>query len=164
VLTQSCDLANDDVTADTPVVYCPTFDAASTKFSGKIINKDMWNKLQKGQLRSKHLLSRSILEDLPLDYQVVDLSRVYSLPYGFVRHYINSRGNRLRLKSPYRESLSQAFASQYARVALDSPIPTEFPYTPTDIQAALDASRVNVSEKIVVKDSDHVTNSTASVE
>lgn len=59
------------------------------------------------------------------DYQVVDFRNTISLPIGYVR-YLNQRPlPRLRLKSPYREHMAQAFAFTYMRVALEADLKRE---------------------------------------
>lgn len=55
--------------------------------------------------------------------QIVDFSKVYSLPVLFLESWLGSRGDRrLRLLPPYREHLSQAFARFFMRVGLPQDI------------------------------------------
>jgi len=49
---------------------------------------------------------------------VVDFHRLFTLPKAFVSWFAASSGPRLRLRSPYREHLAQAFARYFMRVGL----------------------------------------------
>jgi hypothetical protein len=49
---------------------------------------------------------------------IVDFGRVFSLPMEYVQRHAENQGSRLRLRPPYREHLSQAFARFFMRVGL----------------------------------------------
>lgn len=49
---------------------------------------------------------------------MVDFHRLFTLPKVFVTHFAVDAGKRLRLRSPYREHLAQAFARYFMRVGL----------------------------------------------
>src|SRR5262249_44474717 len=53
-----------------------------------------------------------------LEWSVVNFHRLYTLPKTFLQQYAQSLGPRLRLRSPYREQLAQAFARYFMRVGL----------------------------------------------
>jgi hypothetical protein len=53
-----------------------------------------------------------------LQWSVVDFHRLFTLPKAFVQQFAASAGPRLRLRSPYREYLAQAFARYFMRVGL----------------------------------------------
>lgn len=57
-------------------------------------------------------------QEPPLEWSVVTFHRLYSLPKPFLRGFAASLGPRLRLRSPYREHLAQAFARYFMRVGL----------------------------------------------
>lgn len=58
-----------------------------------------------------------------LAQRVVDFSDVYTIPRTFLESLVGQRGQkRLRLRPPYREHLSQAFARFFMRVGLPVPI------------------------------------------
>jgi len=75
-------------------------------------------KLRRGDQPSYHLLNRSSIKDFELDYTIVDFRNVFGVPYAFLLNYINKTERRLRLLSPYKEHLSQAFARFFMRVGL----------------------------------------------
>lgn len=53
------------------------------------------------------------------DHRIVDFHEVYTIPKSFLEQLLTQRGgNRLRLRSPYREYLSQSFARFFMRVGL----------------------------------------------
>ncbi len=53
-----------------------------------------------------------------LPWSVVDFHRLFTLPKAFVTRFAAGSGLRLRLRSPYREHLAQAFARYFMRVGL----------------------------------------------
>ena len=55
-----------------------------------------------------------------LSWSLVDFRRTYSLPTDDASQLADRLGPRLRLRSPYREHLAQAFARFYMRVGLPS--------------------------------------------
>ena len=54
---------------------------------------------------------------------IVDFRTVFSVPFDFLKHKILNTPTRLRLLSPYKEHLSQAFARFFMRVGLPVDIP-----------------------------------------
>ncbi len=54
----------------------------------------------------------------PLPWSLVDFRALYILPKGIAAEHALKVGDRLRLRSPYREHLSQAFARYIMRVGL----------------------------------------------
>ena len=57
------------------------------------------------------------------DYLVVDFRSVFSVPINYLSAKAKSQEKRLRLKPPFREHLSQAFARFFMRVGLPADIP-----------------------------------------
>ena len=54
---------------------------------------------------------------------VVDFREIYSLPFEYLVKHATELGPRWRLKSPFLEHFSQAFARFFMRVGLPSTIP-----------------------------------------
>ncbi len=54
----------------------------------------------------------------------MDFNTVFSIPHGIMKQIALSKGKRLRLRSPYKEKLAQAFAYFHMRVALPIDIPS----------------------------------------
>lgn len=120
VITQSCDLENDK-TSD--VVLCAHWDVENAKQQGLPVGKkDALPEIQKGRRPRYTLLNRCALVNPSLDLRIVDCGRVFCLPFSYVQELAIQQGPRLRLRSPYREHLSQAFARFFMRVGLPQDI------------------------------------------
>lgn len=118
VMTQSCDLENGKIP---DVVLCAHWEVEEAKRQGlPLSKKEALSEVQKGRRPRYTLLNRS--EILPLNLRVVDCGRVFCLPFSYVQALAVSQGPRLRLRSPYREHLSQAFARFFMRVGLPQDI------------------------------------------
>ena len=121
VLTQSCDLDNKKVSQ---VVLCPIypiseFEEANPPFA----KKGKWNEVLRGRIEGLHLLASPTNPGNNREALVVDLRQIYTLPYEYLVKHATELGSRWRLKSPYLEHFSQAFARLFMRVGLPSSIP-----------------------------------------
>ena len=122
VLTQSCDLDQKKVRLVAMCPICPIaiFEGKNPDFKK---GKKHWNEVRKGRMEGLHLLGA--IND-PRDNRealVVDFREIYSLPYKYLEEHATGLGQRWRLKSPFLEHFSQAFARFYMRVGLPSTIP-----------------------------------------
>jgi hypothetical protein len=63
-------------------------------------------------------LVRKRTEPPTIPWSVVDFHRLHTLPKSFVGRFAASVGSRIRLRSPYREHLAQAFARYFMRIGL----------------------------------------------
>lgn len=121
VLTQSCDLEQGRarLVACCPVFRLVDFESANPEF----LKRGVWEAVRKGRCEGLHLLASP---DVPADNRqavVVDFREVYSLPLGYLQERAVELGDRWRLKSPYLEHFSQAFARFFMRVGLPAAIP-----------------------------------------
>jgi len=57
------------------------------------------------------------------EYLIVDFRSIFSVHFDFLVEFVKEKGDRIRLLSPYREHLSQAFARFFMRVGLPVDIP-----------------------------------------
>jgi hypothetical protein len=65
------------------------------------------------------MLNEGEIGNLKLTHRIVDFHDVYTLPMTFLESFLqNKQQSRLRLRPPYREHLSQAFARFFMRVGL----------------------------------------------
>jgi len=120
VMTQSCDLGNNKIP---DVVLCAHFDfEVAERLDPILAKKDALSEIQKGRRPRYSLLNRSDLLDPPLGLRIVDCGKVFCLPFAFVQALAAHQGPRLRLRPPYREHLSQAFARFFMRVGLPQDI------------------------------------------
>lgn len=78
--------------------------------------------LRRGGTHNVHMLNRCDLEGFAREIQLVDFKLTFNLASSYLKRRCG-QGPRLRLKSPYIEHLSQAFARYFMRVGLPSDIP-----------------------------------------
>lgn len=121
ILTQSCDLENKKVRLVTlsPIYSLTEFERINPAFT----KKGKWEEVRRGRLEALYLLASPIEPGNNRDALVVDFGEIYSLPYEYVEKYATKLGQRWRLKSPFLEHFSQAFARCFMRVGLPSAIP-----------------------------------------
>lgn len=121
VMSQSCDLKQKKVDL---VLVCPLWSLGEFgKRNSFYKSKKGKESLRRGYLPGYHLLNKCDLNKFKTDYLVVDFRSVYSVPFDFILKLAENNERRLRLLSPYREHLSQAFARFFMRVGLPSNIP-----------------------------------------
>lgn len=127
IMTQSCDFQK--LNDDDPIILCPRFNLedSETVAGKKLNNKEGWSNLRKGNYVHLYLLNKCDLQSNVFPYQVVDLRRVFSTPYSFVKKFVESENSRVRLLPPYREHLAQAFARQFMRIGLPIDLPEKYP-------------------------------------
>jgi hypothetical protein len=127
IISQSCDLENKKIDF---VQLCPMISynefvegvkTSSPNTNTKAILRVM-NDIRIGRMSRYYMLHASDLDGFKKEIQIVDLGTSYSIPRDVMKQMVASHGNRLRLLSPYKEQLAQAFAYFYMRVALPSPI------------------------------------------
>jgi hypothetical protein len=121
VLTQTCDLAarKASMVACCPIHKLVAYEEVNPHFA----KRREWEKVRTGRLAGLHMIASA---DNPADNRdsfVVDFREIHSLPIEYVLEFVQSRGERLRLNSPYLEHFSQAFARFFMRVGLPSQIP-----------------------------------------
>lgn len=120
VMTQSCDLENNKIS---DVVLCAHWDLENAKQQDASLAKNNALAEIKGGRRPRYtLLNRCEIPTLPLKVRIVDCGKVFCLPLAFIQELAAQQGPRLRLRSPYREHLSQAFARFFMRVGLPQDI------------------------------------------
>jgi hypothetical protein len=133
VLTQACDLEQKSVD---DVVVCPHYslpDIKSTweeKFRTKGQNptvkawKDFCDDVRKGFVWNYAMLNHGEVAGTKIEHRVVDFHDIHTIPLVFLQGIATIRGERFRLRPPYREHLSQAFARYFMRVGLPSNVDT----------------------------------------
>lgn len=126
VMSQSCDL--DQLEDDHEVLLCHRYDFSSAYEAKTQKSRNDWGMYAKRKNTSPYLLNKCELEGFNFDYQLVDFHRIFSIPFGLIKMLPVFNAKRLRLLSPYREHLSQAFAKVFMRVGLPVDIPEKYPY------------------------------------
>lgn len=132
VITQACDLENDKVKN---VILCPHLPLngykaeweKSMKERGQTKFDKAWVRtcedIKNGYIWNIAMLNEGSIDNLKSTHRVVDFSEVYTLPRTFLESLLkNRKESRLRLRPPYREHLSQAFARFFMRVGLPTGI------------------------------------------
>lgn len=121
ILTQSCDLAQGKsrLVAACPIFSVLEFESVNPAFA----RKGRWNDVLKGRVEGLHLLASPVEPANNREAHVVDFREIYSLPFAYLVERAARLGLRWRLRSPYLEHFSQAFARFYMRVGLPSSIP-----------------------------------------
>jgi hypothetical protein len=120
VLTQSCDLVNDkvsEVLLARVVSWAQIVPDEVRKGNEGIKSSKFRKQLVDGFVPSLSLLHKREQEPR-LEWSVVTFQWLYTLPKTFLSGFAASLGPRLRLRSPYREHLAQAFARYFMRVGL----------------------------------------------
>ncbi len=120
VVTQSCDLENNKVKM---VSLCPIYTIAEfTSTNDKKKLAAHLEEIRRGKFEALHMLSSPQNPENNLDVRIVDFREIHSLPVQFLNTHAANLGKRWRLKSPYLEHFSQAFARFFMRVGLPSAI------------------------------------------
>lgn len=120
VMTQSCDLENDKIedVLLARVVHWQEVVRIEVQRGNEAVRSSKFRKLLvDGNVPGLSLLHK---RDQPpaLPWSVVDFRKLFTLPIRFAKQFAASSGPRLRLCSPYREHLAQAFARYFMRVGL----------------------------------------------
>jgi hypothetical protein len=121
VITQSCDLINAkaEFVAMCPVYPLKNYEIINPEFA----RKGRWEEVRKGRIEGLYLLSSPTNPANNRECLVVDFREIYSLPFAFLTKHAESLESRRRLRSPYLEHFSQAFARFFMRVGLPANIP-----------------------------------------
>lgn len=115
IMSQSCDLENGKLKF---VVVCPYWSLTELSNLGSDFRSaKTLEDIRRGNRPSYHMLDKCDLNDMLQEQQVVDFRSVYSVPYSFLKQLAHDQGKRLRLLSPYKEDLSQAFGKFFMRIA-----------------------------------------------
>ncbi len=135
VMTQACDLEFEKVPN---VILCPHCPASEYKeaWETDMEARDQrpsnraWNRhssdICDGFLWNLSILNAATGTTLSTEHRIVDFHQVYSVPRSFIESFLLQREKpRLRLRPPYREHLSQAFARFFMRVGLPVPVTLE---------------------------------------
>jgi len=120
ILSQSCDLEQETIDM---VLFCPIFpiDEVALNLADANTQKAIIStkeRLWDGRYLAYHVLNKCELEGFNNDFFVVDLKNPRSLPIDFIKKLTELSPKRIRLKTPYREQLSQSFARVIMRVGI----------------------------------------------
>ena len=116
IMSQSCDLAQDKIEQVLLCGYLPALDN---------FRKDDRVSIRKEQRPALHMIEKCEIAGYEFGRQVIDFRTIYTLPKDFILSFAQTLGPRVRLLSPYKEHLSQAFARYFMRVGLPRPLKDE---------------------------------------
>jgi hypothetical protein len=120
ILTQSCDLENSKVQDIllAQVIAWPVVVRQELQRNNQIVKKREFRKaLIDGNTPGQALLHKHDGEPHP-DWSIISFQRLYTIQKDFLIEFASRSGPRLRLRSPYREHIAQAFARFVMRVGL----------------------------------------------
>lgn len=122
VMSQSCDLAQQKINL---VLVCPIwtleeFEQENSNYK----SPKMKEAIRRGEVPGYHMLNRCEIPGFESSYQIVDFKNTYAVHFNFLKKFTATLGKRVRLLSPYKEHLSQAFARFFMRVGLPTDIPS----------------------------------------
>ena len=137
ILTQTCDIVNDKADKILVAPWSPL----TKLFEENLANKQKENP-QKKELSRKdknslfrhlkdgirpryHMLNKDDEKGLT-DYPILDFMHTYSIPIQELQKVAKEQKTIIRLNSPYKEHLSQAFARFFMRVGLPATIKNPF--------------------------------------
>ncbi|MBN1592831.1 MAG: hypothetical protein JW941_06230 [Candidatus Coatesbacteria bacterium] len=124
VLSQSCDLVAQKPKIEL-VLVSPVW--ALSRFSGTkggfYASKEGKEAIRRGNAPGYHMLSKCGIPCFDDEFLVVDFHNVYGVSFLSLITMLKKQDKRLRLRPPYREHLSQAFARFFMRVGLPADIP-----------------------------------------
>jgi hypothetical protein len=105
--------------AGCPIFPLAEFEAVSPPFA----RKGRWYEVLKGRIEGLHLLASPTPPEENRQALVVDFREIFSLPHEYLADHAKQMGPRWRLRPPFLEHFSQAFARFFMRVGLPSTIP-----------------------------------------
>lgn len=120
IVSQSCDLVEAKITE---ILLARVFSweilrQEEEKRGNTLVRSEQFRKnLAQSNLPAYFLLKR-FMGPPALPWALVDFHHLFTLPKVVLSHVASTCGPRLRLKSPYREHLSQAFGRYFMRVGL----------------------------------------------
>ena len=119
VMTQSRDIQKMN-----HLILCPVWKMNDVaKEHPDMASKGGMNNLRRERYVAFHLLDKCQLSGFESDYKVVGCERIFERPKTVIQELSAQQNSRLRLMSPYREHLAQAFARFFMRVGLPNDIP-----------------------------------------
>jgi hypothetical protein len=116
IINQSCDLGNGkmDYVLMSPRWSYQDYIRANPAFQ----KADKLDQIRQGKIYRYFMLNKCDFPGSAYEAQIVDLGVVFSVPYDVVRQMAKLHGKRVRLCSPYKEKLAQAFGYYYMRIGL----------------------------------------------
>ena len=130
VLSQSCDLEHSKI-SDVMCTHLRIYTEACEDGPASIRDKKFRKNLVDGVQPYAHLLPPTEeTEGISLEWSFADFHGLFLLSKDYLTSFAVAQPLRLRLRSPYREHFSQAFARYMMRVGLPMPFSDFIDYSP----------------------------------
>lgn len=115
IMSQTCDLENGKLKY---VTMCPYWSLTQFgKMGQDFQSPKTLEEIKRGNRPSYFMLDACTFDGKQQEEQIVDFRSLFDVPYDFLKPFALAKGERLRLLSPYKEDLSQAFGKFFMRVA-----------------------------------------------
>lgn len=123
LMTQTCDLVPGQKSDMKFAVMCPLWPLSEIEKVNQTLRASvMKEECRRGHMPGLHMLAGCDHVSWRREVSVVTFREILSLPISLVRSVAGKSRTRVRLRSPYREHLAQAFARFFMRVGLPSDI------------------------------------------
>ena len=120
VMSQSCDIAKNQKSDMRLATLCQVWKFSEVEKSYPSFRSDfVKEECRRGHMFGYCLIQESNDDRFKREISIVSFREMFGLPLTFVRNLAKARGLRPRLRSPYREHLSQAFGIYFMRVAIN---------------------------------------------
>lgn len=117
VLNQACDLENKP---PENIIVAELVDAITGELAPGVSRKGFLKEIHSGKRPRYTIIGEhnSQHSALSINYQIVDLASIFTIPYSVLDDFRKYHGKRLRLNTPHRELLNQQFGNFYSRIGL----------------------------------------------
>ena len=126
ILSQTCDLQQGKLKLVLVAPYWPIEVAeqyAEPSVQEYLRSKRGREEIRRGYVPSYHMLAESRVPNFEQGITLVDFRTTLCVPFAQLARLASDEPPRLRIQTPYREHLSQAFARFFMRVGLPADIP-----------------------------------------
>lgn len=124
VMSQSCDLEEGQKRDMWLVLMCPLWTLERTAKVNEFLASSFGKEeCRRGHMPGYHMIAGCDDPRRPMEISIVSFRELWSLPLAFVRKIASASDPRVRMRSPYREHLAQAFARYFMRVGLPTDVP-----------------------------------------
>ena len=126
VLSQSCDLAQNKSGLVSIAPIAVLTDELSILLGGQMLNQNrklipkFKEQIRRGHQPNLHMLAPSEVGEFSFPIQVADFRQTATVSFAHLQTFATQAETHLRLRAPFREHLSQAYARFMMRVALES--------------------------------------------
>ena len=118
VLTQTCDIENGKV-AEVVCAKVLSYDSLVVDRGGAFASRGFRTQAGQGAHPSMALVPQHEQSGFP--WSIADFHSVLTVPLALLGRHAEGQGSRIRLRTPYRESLAQGFGVFFMRVGLPVP-------------------------------------------